>query len=641
MEEKIKTFRFTHGKSTYRMAWVVEFCLFFIALSLAAFNIVFGLQEGDLVTGLLLGAGWLILAVIELSIIPMAGSFRLAKGINKFYSGFGLVGLLFLSSFTVYEFNEIASEYMTRGARKNAMTVEKLEGEINTLRGRIGTIEETSSDVKKAKRDLLSAKEEAIEIERERHAIEKAKTNEYYAMLLDESDRNNEFPIYNPEEKRRLERTNEQLEDYNQSIEKLVGEKNEVLQNHRQAALERNKPKIEQLTSQIEAGRIVIAQLNSDKDVRIDEATGGILRSKESVVAKIQSETRKEVSIKNNEIQELEKEISMLKMHVEPPEEVSAIDDKIVEFKRLSQEQLSRKKEIERAANERMDAPEFKKIIEENHDKMDRVYLDRMESIETDLKTHENNISKIEDKYSEDLRRLEQNSLSESERFSQGDDLGKEIVELTNKINGIIEETGHEYERTMYFRMASWFSDESSTGFGRLPKKEDYNKVLRYIFAPIGLFFGMTSIILAYLGTGFMFEESRKHEKPIDVEELKRNNKKLKEEIESLSKEIETKNAEIESNQRSYSELEKRFGEAENDKENAIAIVRTEFDSKVTKAELKAANQEMLQQQIADLKRQLELNEADLIKAKQRAFDVIKSIPQTITIVDESTGKKV
>ena len=40
-------------------------------MSLAGFNILFGIQEGDLITGLFLSVAWAILAVIELSIIQL------------------------------------------------------------------------------------------------------------------------------------------------------------------------------------------------------------------------------------------------------------------------------------------------------------------------------------------------------------------------------------------------------------------------------------------------------------------------------------------------------------------------------------------------------------------------------------------
>jgi hypothetical protein len=172
MKERIKNFRFDHGKKTYQMAWLVEYCLFTIAMSLAGFNILFGIQEGDLITGLFLSVGWAILAVIELSIIPMAGSFRLAKGWNKLLSSFGLMGLLLLSSFTVYEFNEIASEYMTRGAREAAIQVNKRSNEIQKIQNQIIDLENHQRKISITRSTLLRAQEQATAAEYKRYEAE-------------------------------------------------------------------------------------------------------------------------------------------------------------------------------------------------------------------------------------------------------------------------------------------------------------------------------------------------------------------------------------------------------------------------------------------------------------------------------------
>jgi len=50
-------------------------------------------------------------------------------------------------------------------------------------------------------------------------------------------------------------------------------------------------------------------------------------------------------------------------------------------------------------------------------------------------------------------------------------------------------------------------------------------------------------------------------------------------------------------------------------------------------------NQSDLTRKIEDLKRQLSKNEADLMKQKQRVFDAVKSVPQTINIVGNPTKK--
>ena len=618
MEEKIKSFRFEHGKKTYRMAWLVEYCLFLIALSLAAFNIVFGIQEGDIVTGLLLAVGWAILAIIELSIIPMAGSFRLAKGINQVYSGCGLLGLLFLSAFTVYEFNEIASEYMTRGARKAAVTVEKIDNEIEKLQSEIKAVEDTSNDIKQSRAEYLETKEDALAAELLRYEQQKKKTEQYYAGLLEESSRNNEFPIYNPEEKKRLERIESLIDDQNKEIKSLRERKDEVIREGRLAQQQENAPRIELLQSQIQTIEKNILNVQADKDRRIKEAKGSIFSSKENKVEEIQTEARAVISQKQLNISSLETEIANLKAPSSQPHEALVIDSRIKEIQQLTQQQLSQKKEIEAAANRRMDTPEFKKIIEDNHNQINRVYQDRLNAATDDLEQHNSKVAEIEAKYNRDVASLESTSRSEAERYEERQKLESIISEHKTNINDIIEETSHQYERTMYFRMASWFSDESSTGFGKLPKKSDYNKALRYIFAPIGLFFGLTAVILAYLGTSFMFEESKKRDSSIDVEALQK------------------RNDELEDKQKIFETTQQRLREAENSKKHAISIAVAELRSQLKETELQLTDQDRLRAQISDLKKKLDRNESDLVKAKQRVFEAIRAIPQSITILDQT-----
>ena len=55
--------------------------------------------------------------------------------------------------------------------------------------------------------------------------------------------------------------------------------------------------------------------------------------------------------------------------------------------------------------------------------------------------------------------------------------------------------TDAQFEPILYYRMAKWFH----SGDG-LPTKEDYAQVQWFIFAPIGVFYSIVSIALAYLG---------------------------------------------------------------------------------------------------------------------------------------------
>lgn len=657
MEEKIKSFRFQHGKKTYRMAWVVEFCLFGLALSLAAFNIVFGLEAGDLVSGLLLAVGWIILAVIELSIIPMAGSFRLAKGISSLYSGAGLFGLLFLSAFTVYEFNEIASEYMTRGARKAAITVEKLDNDISKLEANLQLIEVTSKDLAASKELLSKSKDEAIEAEEERFLEQKSKIESYYSSLLEESNRNNEFPIYNAAEKKRLERITSQIDNLNADISGLKRNRDEVIREYRKQVSSTNAPEIDKLKSQVKMVEQNIFTTLADKDRRVDEVRRGLLKSREDKIEDIQAEFRVEIIRQQQEKTNLESEIATLLANRNSPVEADEISLAIGDLEAQVVNQNKRKTEIEQAANSRMNTPQFKKIVEDNHAKHNRVYEDRLTALSSEMKQHEGNVNTLESKYADSMQQLEGNARTESERYQERGTIEQEISGIKSAINQIIEETAHQYERTMYFRMASWFSDESSTGFGKLPMRTDYNKSLRYIFAPIGLFFGLVSIILAYLGTSFMFEESQRFESSIGIDDIKARNVELEAKqklFEHANQQLEEAEAdkkhaiaiattslklELESKSRELDKATELIREADEDKRHSVAIAISTLKSELEEAKLKLLGEGKLKQYIADLKVKLSTNESDLIKAKQRVFEAIRSIPQSITILDESKSQ--
>ena len=654
MEEKIRSYRFDHGKKTYRMAWVVEFCLFGLALSLAAFNILFGLEEGDLVSGLLLAVGWVILAVIELSIIPMAGSFRLSRGISTVFSGAGLLGLLFLSAFTVYEFNEIASEYMTRGARQAAITVERLENEVSKLEADLLVIEDTSQDLAASKSLLLKEKEASIDAENQRFAGRKNKTEIYYSGLLEESSRNNEFPIYNAEEKKRLERISSQSEALNVEISELMERRGEVIREHRKEVASLNAPEINKLKSRIEMVDGNINTALKDKERMVNEVKGSLFKSRSKKIEAMHDEFGSDIVRLQNQKNNFEAEIANLMSNssvpIEADEILSHIDNVEAQLAALK----SRKDEIENAANHRMNTPQFKKIVEDNHANLDRVYVDRSNAIASEVEEHEGKLDEIESKYLESVGRLEANAMSESERYQSREVIGLEISEIKSAINKITEDTAHEYERTMYFRMASWFGGESSTGFGKLPMRGDYNKSLLYIFAPIGLFFGLASVILAYLGTGFMFEESKKFESSIGIEDVKQRNLELEGKqrlYEQANQRLEEAEAdkmhaiemattslslELGETQRALKNASELIRKAEEDKKHSVAIAISATKSELEMAKLKLVGEADLKKHIADLKSKLSKNESDLIKAKQSVFEGIRSIPQSITIVDDS-----
>ena len=70
-----------------------------------------------------------------------------------------------------------------------------------------------------------------------------------------------------------------------------------------------------------------------------------------------------------------------------------------------------------------------------------------------------------------------------------------QILVLKDGIKSRIEKIDLEHQPILYYRMAKWFK----VGAG-LPTNAEYTKVNMYIFIPFGLFFGLVSIALAYIG---------------------------------------------------------------------------------------------------------------------------------------------
>ena len=226
-KDVVKSYVYKHGQQTYIMAWVVELCLFFLGVSLAIMNILFALGgEVPWTNAFILAIGWVFIATIELATIPLAGSLRLANWKNKPFAISGLLGLIFLSSFTVYEFNEIASELMTRGARESSIKVEKIKKDINDIYYDLKTLEENSNLAEEKRASVRTEKDREISDEIKRFKLEKKNTEEYYKILISQSAKLAETPIYNYVEKVLIKKHKEDIELIEAKIEKI--EKNKI-----------------------------------------------------------------------------------------------------------------------------------------------------------------------------------------------------------------------------------------------------------------------------------------------------------------------------------------------------------------------------------------------------------------------------
>ena len=78
------------------------------------------------------------------------------------------------------------------------------------------------------------------------------------------------------------------------------------------------------------------------------------------------------------------------------------------------------------------------------------------------------------------------------------------------------------------------------------------------------------------------------------------------------------------------------------DKELKKIISNKDLEHKleIEKITLENSHVASLKETVNDLKAKLNSNEKDLVIAKQRVFEAIRSIPQSITIVDETANKE-
>ena len=157
---------------------------------------------------------------------------------------------------------------------------------------------------------------------------------------------------------------------------------------------------------------------------------------------------------------------------------------------------------------------------------------------------------------------------------------------------------------------------DADSSFGTLPQKADYNTSLRYIFAPIGLFFGLTAVLLAYLGTSFMFEESRKMNPQVDSSKLIQENKLLKE------------------RQTDYDQLKRKIAEANNSKNLAISDISKRLNEKLHIAESQLQNQSELREKLDVVQNELQAEKDRHLKTRQKVATAIEAIPDSIVVLN-------
>lgn len=616
MKERIKNFRFDHGQKTYQMAWLVEFCLFAIALSLAGFNLLFGIQDGDIVSGLFLAVGWGILALIELSIIPMAGSFRLAKRWNKLFASLGLIGLLLLSSFTVYEFNEIASEYMTRGAREAAILVNKKENDIQEIKNQIIDLENHQRNISITRSNLLSEKERATEREYQRYQAEVQKAEQYYANRLIEFYKSFKIPTFETDEERQLEQIDNQINDYQNEITLLRRQRKALFIEQTITLNARIAPKLQQLESRLKRIKETIDTLKSDKEFRIQQAKSGLFQTKEELIQSIQDEFKEKSRALQEEEITVESEIAELRIPAAPPKKTIEIDDKIRQISKLIELQIARRESINQKVSARLESDAFKNLTAQRATQNNQLIEAQQEKSSQNLARHNVELESIQKKYASKIQSLDTEQSSTLKVISSKQDLEKSIIQLKTEMIQVIETASSKYEKTMYFRMASWFMKDAGSTFGNLPQKADYNKSLRYIFAPIGLFFGIIAVLLAYLGTSLMIEASQTSNPNVDYKKLTQENTLLKDRLTD------------------YEQLKRKLAEAINTKSLAVTDVSRRLNEKLHLAESQLLNQSALIEKLNHTQNDLEIEKDKRQKISQKLATAIDAVPDSIVVLN-------
>ena len=638
-KEVVKSYIYKHGQQTYIMAWVVELCLFFLGIALAIMNVLFAL-EGVVswTNAFILATGWVFIATIELATIPLAGSLRLASWKNKPFAVFGLIGLIFLSSFTVYEFNEIASEVMTRGARVSSIKVEKIKKDIGDLQYDLQNLENDSIEADNKRVSIRSEREQEIADELDRFSRQKKGTEDYYKILISQSSKSAETPIYNHIEKVLINKYSSNIELIEGKIASIEKEKIDVQKSFEISENTKNanaKALYEaQLSNIIERRK----ELQRDEQTRIDSVESSFFKSKEKNIKTIQDEflsKRKELDQKEEEYR---RRLALLIVGESP--KIKTLNDKILSLEEEINKFETDLAQVEETATKRMDDPETQKEIQFREEEKSRVYNDRSNQLSVEERKHKERLEEINNKHQAELDNLSLTAKSAEELIKAKNQLDLNIENKKQMMSSIIEETAIQYEKTMYFRMASWFSEDDNLGFGKLPNKDDYNRSLLYIFLPIGVFFALVSIVLAYLGTGFKFEESIKNDKFQLLENIDDAIEKFDRiaDIESHNKALEDKLAIREKTEDDLKLLLKK--DFDNELEKIISNKNLEHRLEIEKISLENSHADSLRETINDLKAKLSSNEKDLVIAKQRVFEAIRSIPQSITIVDEAANKK-
>ena len=607
-----------HGRKTYAMAWVVELGLFALAIGIAILNIKSVFETGGTIfNAILLGVGWVIIGVVELSTIPLAGALRIARWRDKWLAIVGVIGMTFLSAWTVYEFNEFASYNMTMPARKVLIKVENKENEISTLNNQNAKMSEDNRSVNEKLKSLRKEKKSQVDgnlIRRESQL--NLITSEKNAALEDLNAQINEL-----KNKGLLTATqNEKIDENKSEIERLKSEMDSKIANvnekAKNAKIDRftsarlSKETLNQQMSQINQR---ISDLNKQK---LDEVNsikkGAFMKSKVALKNEIRANYDKQIKEQEGYLVSIRKQIAEENVAFD----TSEFDQELVVIK------TEYESEMESLRNDNKDIREHARkqsvsLVEKVNNEIDALNTKKEAiSLKYALLLQETkdqskqSLNLINGGYDQKISDYTEVIKTDAEVQNQIGENNEKILVLKNDVISLVKDIELQMEPILYYRMAKWFH----SGDG-LPSKEAYLKAQTYIFAPMGLFFGLVSIALAYIGTGL----KRDAELPEDLEV---NDRSQKRKIKTMTKRL--------------SKLDDKLEKERMDK----IEWKQDHLNRIEKA-LELKNKQTIEnknQLISKLQFELDKSIENVVNMKKQLSNTVSSIPQRIVVKDDMQG---
>ena len=604
-----------HGRATYKMAWVVEIGLLVLAIGVAVFNIKSVIETGGtIINAILLGVGWLIIGVIELATIPLAGSLRIARWKDKWLAIIGVIGMTCLSAWTVYEFNEFASYSMTMPARKGLITVENKENEIKDLKNQNTKMVESNRSADQKLKSISAQKGNLIEENRNNREVKLGQIFSEKKRELNELDSQiqelqNQGPLSATQNAKIGDNENE-IERLSQEMDSKVAEVNKRsvdAKSDRSASADSSKETLNEQISQINQK---ISQLNEQK---LDEVNnikkGAFLKSKEALKNQIRTDYDKQIREQESQLTLVRKELSGTNIGFNSTE----FDQEIASIKSEYQSKMDslrdKNKEIREKAHQQSTAL-IKKLNDEadelNKDKKDVIakYALLLQAAKGEFEKKRNEINKSYDKKTSEYADAVKTDAEVQNLQTENE---AKIIAAQNQITGLIKDVELQMEPILYYRMAKWFHP----GEG-LPDKEAYVKAQAYIFAPMGLFFGLVSIALAYIGTGLKSDA----ESPDELEKTHRDQTK---QIKLMDKKVSKLSSDLEKERFSKAEWKlAQLNKIENAFENKQEQITNNKDQVISK-----------------LHSALDKSIEDVVNMKKQLSNTVSSIPQKIVMKDE------